>query len=347
MRANFPRKYSYMNSTIKLPDTWQTLLSQTLKSPEELLSYLQLPDSLLEGANRASLEFAMRIPRPWLDRIEKANPDDPLLRQVLPLGEELESIPGFISDPLEEMSSNPVDGLIHKYKGRVLVILTGACAINCRYCFRRHFPYAENRLGPEQWQKILDYIAADTSITEVIFSGGDPLVSSDTRLKQLIGDLQQIPHLTRLRIHSRLPVVLPQRITTSLTNLLSQTRLKVVTVIHSNHPQELDNAVAKAVEQLKHAGVTVLNQAVLLRGVNDSVATLKALSEKLFDIGVLPYYLFTFDPVKGAAHFDVPDNEAKQIISQLQDQLPGYLVPKLAREIPGRGSKTLLIPNQE
>lgn len=336
-----------MNSTIKLPDTWQTLLSQTLKSPEELLSYLQLPDSLLEGANRASLEFAMRIPRPWLNRIEKANPDDPLLRQVLPLGEELESIPGFISDPLEEMSSNPVDGLIHKYKGRVLVILTGACAINCRYCFRRHFPYAENRLGPEQWQKILDYIAADTSITEVIFSGGDPLVSSDTRLKQLIGDLQQIPHLTRLRIHSRLPVVLPQRITTSLTNLLSQTRLKVVTVIHSNHPQELDNAVAKAVEQLKHAGVTVLNQAVLLRGVNDSVATLKALSEKLFDIGVLPYYLFTFDPVKGAAHFDVPDNEAKQIISQLQDQLPGYLVPKLAREIPGRGSKTLLIPNQE
>ncbi|WP_290698134.1 EF-P beta-lysylation protein EpmB [Amphritea sp.] len=336
-----------MNSTIKLPDTWQTLLSQTLKSPEELLSYLQLPDSLLEGANRASLEFAMRVPRPWLDRIEKANPDDPLLRQVLPLGEELETVPGFISDPLEEMSSNPVDGLIHKYKGRVLVILTGACAINCRYCFRRHFPYDENRLGPEQWQKILDYIAADTSITEVIFSGGDPLVSSDARLKQLIGDLQEIPHLTRLRIHSRLPVVLPQRITTSLTNLFSQTTLKVVTVIHSNHPQELDTAVAKAVEQLKHAGVTVLNQAVLLRGVNDSVATLKELSEKLFDIGVLPYYLFTFDPVKGAAHFDVPDNEAKQIISQLQDQLPGYLVPKLAREIPGRGSKTLLIPGQE
>lgn len=336
-----------MNSTIKLPDTWQTLLSQTLKSPEELLRYLQLPDSLLEGGNRASLEFAMRIPRPWLDRIEKANPDDPLLRQVLPLGEELKTVPGFTSDPLEEMNSNPIDGLIHKYKGRVLVILTGACAINCRYCFRRHFPYAENRLGPEQWQTILDYIAADASITEIIFSGGDPLVSSDARLKQLIDDLQQIPHLTRLRIHSRLPVVLPQRITTSLTHLLSQTRLKVVTVIHSNHPQELDAAVAKAVEQLKHAGVTVLNQAVLLRGVNDSVTTLKELSEKLFEIGVLPYYLFTFDPIKGAAHFDVPDNEAKQIISQLQDQLPGYLVPKLAREIPGRGSKTLLIPGQE
>lgn len=336
-----------MNSTIKLPDSWQTLLSQTLKRPEELLRYLQLPDSLLEGANRASLEFAMRVPLPWLDRIEKGNLDDPLLRQILPLGEELESVPGFTNDPLEEMGSNPVEGLIHKYKGRVLVVLTGACAINCRYCFRRHFPYAENRLGPEQWQKILDYITADTSITEVIFSGGDPLVSSDTRLAQLISDLQQIPHLTRLRIHSRLPVVLPQRVTESLTTLFSQTRLNIVTVIHTNHPQELDDGVAKAINQLNRAGVTVLNQAVLLRGINDSVEVLKNLSEQLFSIGVLPYYLFTFDPVKGAAHFDIPDADAKRIVSQLQNLLPGYLVPRLAREIPGRGSKTLLITNQE
>ena len=336
-----------MNSTIKLPDSWQTLLSQTLKRPEELLHYLQLPDSLLEGANRASLEFAMRVPLPWLDRIEKGNLDDPLLRQILPLGEELESVPGFTNDPLEEMGSNPVEGLIHKYKGRVLVVLTGACAINCRYCFRRHFPYAENRLGPEQWQKILDYITADTSITEVIFSGGDPLVSSDTRLAQLISDLQQIPHLTRLRIHSRLPVVLPQRVTESLTTLFSQTRLNIVTVIHTNHPQELDDGVAKAINQLNRAGVTVLNQAVLLRGINDSVEVLKNLSEQLFSIGVLPYYLFTFDPVKGAAHFDIPDADAKRIVSQLQNLLPGYLVPRLAREIPGRGSKTLLITNQE
>lgn len=336
-----------MNSTIKLPGSWQTLLSQTLKRPEELLRYLQLPDSLLEGANRASLEFAMRVPLPWLDRIEKGNLDDPLLRQILPLGEELESVPGFTNDPLEEMGSNPVEGLIHKYKGRVLVVLTGACAINCRYCFRRHFPYAENRLGPEQWQKILDYITADTSITEVIFSGGDPLVSSDTRLAQLISDLQQIPHLTRLRIHSRLPVVLPQRVTESLTTLFSQTRLNVITVIHTNHPQELDDAVANAIKQLSRAGVTVLNQAVLLRGINDSVEVLRTLSEQLFSIGVLPYYLFTFDPVKGAAHFDIPDADAKQIVSQLQNLLPGYLVPRLAREIPGRGSKTLLIANQE
>lgn len=336
-----------MNSSIQLPDTWQTLLSQTLESPEALIRYLELPDSLLAGANRASLEFAMRIPRPWLERIEKGNPDDPLLRQVLPLSEELDDVPGFTRDPLEEMHSNPVDGLIHKYKGRVLVILTGACAINCRYCFRRHFPYAENRLGPQQWQKILDYIAADTTITEVIFSGGDPLVSSDSRLKQLITDLEQIPHLSRLRIHSRLPVVLPQRITGSFISVLSQTRLKVVTVIHSNHPQELDSHVAAAMQRLTQAGITVLNQAVLLRGVNDSVPTLKKLSEELFNIGVLPYYLFTFDPVKGAAHFDLPDDEARQLLRQLQDQLPGYLVPRLAREIPGRGAKTLLLADQE
>ncbi|WP_428034850.1 EF-P beta-lysylation protein EpmB [Amphritea sp.] len=336
-----------MNSSMQLPDTWQTLLSQTLESPEALIRYLQLPDSLLEGADRASLEFAMRIPKPWLDRIEKGNPDDPLLRQVLPLSEELNDVPGFIRDPLDEINSNPVDGLIHKYNGRVLVILTSACAINCRYCFRRHFPYAENRLGPQQWQKVLDYIAADASITEVIFSGGDPLVASDARLQQLISDLEQIPHLTRLRIHSRLPVVLPQRITETLTGILKQTRFNVVIVIHSNHPQELDDGVAAAVQRLKQAGVTVFNQAVLLRGVNDHIDTLKQLSETLFDIGVLPYYLFTFDPVKGAAHFDLPDEEAKQLLGQLQDLLPGYLVPKLAREIPGRGAKTLLFTGQE
>lgn len=336
-----------MKPLIQLPDTWQSLLSQTLESPEALIRYLQLPETLLHGANRGHAEFAMRIPRPWLERIEKGNPSDPLLRQVLPLEEELNEVPGFTQDPLAEMQSNPTDGLIHKYQGRVLIILTGACAINCRYCFRRHFPYAENRLGPQQWQKILAYIAADSSISEVIFSGGDPLVSSDARLKQCIADLEQIPHLTRLRIHSRLPVVLPQRVTESLALILQQTRLKVVTVIHSNHPQELDDAVAEAILRLRQASVTVLNQSVLLRGINDSSHILKALSEKLFDIGVLPYYLFTFDPVKGAAHFDLPDKEAKQLVRQLQEQLPGYLVPKLAREIPGRGAKTLLFIDQD
>ena len=335
-----------MTSPVRLPDHWQTLLSQTLSSPAELFRYLEISDAdsqrLLEDANAASLEFALRIPRPWLDRIEKGNLNDPLLRQVLPLGEELKDVPGYVSDPLAEMESNPHNGLIHKYKGRVLIILTSACAINCRYCFRRHFPYEDNRLGPDQWQQVLTYLQNEQSITEVIFSGGDPLVSSDKRLQQMISDLEQITHLQRLRIHTRLPVVLPQRVTRELCQILQNSRLQTVVVVHSNHANEIDQDVTNAVTGLRQAGVTVLNQAVLLRGVNDSVQALKSLSETLFSSGILPYYLFTFDPVKGAAHFDVPDDEARQLMQALQSELPGYLVPKLAREIPGRSAKTLL-----
>ncbi len=335
-----------MTSPVRLPDHWQTLLSQTLSSPAELFRYLEISDAdsqrLLEDANAASLEFALRIPRPWLDRIEKGNLNDPLLRQVLPLGEELKDVPGYVSDPLAEMESNPHNGLIHKYKGRVLIILTSACAINCRYCFRRHFPYEDNRLGPDQWQQVLTYLQNEQSITEVIFSGGDPLVSSDKRLQQMISDLEQIPHLQRLRIHTRLPVVLPQRVTRELCQILQNSRLQTVVVVHSNHTNEIDQDVTNAVTGLRQAGVTVLNQAVLLRGVNNSVQALKSLSETLFSSGILPYYLFTFDPVKGAAHFDVPDDEARQLMQALQSELPGYLVPKLAREIPGRSAKTLL-----
>lgn len=335
-----------MTSPVRLPDHWQTLLSQTLSSPAELFRYLEMSDAdsqrLLEDANAASLEFALRIPKPWLDRIEKGNLNDPLLRQVLPLGEELKDVPGYVSDPLAEMESNPHNGLIHKYKGRVLIILTSACAINCRYCFRRHFPYEDNRLGPDQWQQVLTYLQDTTSVSEVIFSGGDPLVSSDKRLQQMISDLEQIPHLQRLRIHTRLPVVLPQRVTRELCQILQNSHLQTVVVVHSNHANEIDQDVTNAVTGLRQAGVTVLNQAVLLRGVNDSVQALKSLSETLFSSGILPYYLFTFDPVKGAAHFDVPDDEARQLMQALQAELPGYLVPKLAREIPGRSAKTLL-----
>lgn len=340
-----------MNSDVRLPDHWQTLLSQTLSSPAELFRYLEIPparaEQLLEHADRASLDFALRIPRPWLDRIEKGNLNDPLLRQVLPLGDELQAVPGYITDPLAEMDSNPHDGLIHKYQGRVLIILTSACAINCRYCFRRHFPYQDNRLGPDQWQQILTYLQQNETVSEVIFSGGDPLVSSDNRLQKMISDLEQITHLKRLRIHTRMPIVLPQRVTPALCQILQNTRLQTVVVVHSNHANEIDQDVTDAVTGLRRADVTVLNQAVLLRGVNDSVATLKSLSETLFDSGILPYYLFTFDPVKGAAHFDVPDREAQQLMQALQAELPGYLVPKLAREIPGRPAKTLLPINTE
>ncbi len=331
-----------MNTSAPLQENWQTILSQTIDSAQELIEYLHLPEALIAPAEAASQGFPLRIPRPYLERIRKGDPEDPLLKQVLPLGAELQAVTGFVTDPLAELSSNPSNGIIHKYHGRVLLVLTGACAINCRYCFRRHFPYADNRLGPSQWQQVLDYIRTDSSIEEVIFSGGDPLVSSDSRLDKMIHDLEQISHLQRLRIHTRLPVVVPQRVTATLTEILRNTRLKTVLVLHINHPNEIDTTVTQAVSRLKAAGTTVLNQAVLLKGVNDSVATLKRLSETLFDSGILPYYLFTFDPVAGAAHFDIPDAQAQQLMQQLHKVLPGYLVPKLAREVPGKGAKTLL-----
>ncbi|WP_415885864.1 EF-P beta-lysylation protein EpmB [Neptuniibacter sp. QD37_6] len=321
---------------------WQQLLSHTVDDPAELLKLLDLPASLLNGARQGSDLFSLKVPKPFLQRIEKGNPNDPLLRQILPLDAESADIPGYVTDPLAEMAANHSDGLIHKYHGRVLLILSGACAVNCRYCFRRHFPYQDNRLGSGQWQQVLEYLNANKSITEVIFSGGDPLATSDKRLCRMITDLEEIPHLKRLRIHTRLPIVIPQRVTSELTTLFANSRFDIAMVLHANHANELDQQVEQASADLRTANVTVLNQAVLLKGVNDSLAALTDLSEKLFHFGILPYYLFTLDPVKGAAHFDIPDEQAIALHQQLQATLPGYLVPKLAREIPGKGSKTLL-----
>ena len=325
-----------------LTPTWQHLLSNAISDPAELLSLLNLPEEVLEPARRAAAQFPLRVPLPFIERMLKGDLNDPLLKQVLPLDQELEPVEGFTTDPLAEMQSNPHDGLIHKYQGRVLLITTGACAINCRYCFRRHFPYQENRLGPEQWQSILDYIAADSSISEVLFSGGDPLVTPDRRLKKMLHDLAEIPHLQRVRFHTRLPVVIPQRITDELIEALTSTRLKPVVVLHSNHPNEIDATLGEALIPMQQARIPVLNQAVLLKGVNDEVAVLKQLNERLFDVGVLPYYLFVLDPVAGSAHFDISDQQAQALMRDLQTQLPGYLLPKLAREVPGKPSKTLL-----
>lgn len=322
--------------------SWQELLSNAISDPKTLMHMLEIDWKPSSEVQQACNTFALKVPLPYLDKMEKGNLQDPLLRQILPLSEEMNQVPGYNNDPLAEQSSNPCEGLIHKYKGRVLLILTGACAVNCRYCFRRHFPYQENRLGPAQWHNILDYLSSDSSIHEVIFSGGDPLATSDKRLHKMISDLEAIPHLKRLRIHSRLPIVIPQRITTDLCNILQQSRFDKALVLHSNHANEIDQQLARGIQQLKKADVTVLNQAVLLRGVNDSVAAQKSLSETLFSAGILPYYLFTLDPVAGAAHFNVPDNEALSLFANLQAELPGYLLPRLAREIPGKPSKTLL-----
>ncbi|WP_049723381.1 EF-P beta-lysylation protein EpmB [Gilvimarinus polysaccharolyticus] len=324
-------------------ETWQEALKNVIRSPEELFNLLKLDPALLPAAHLASGDFALRVPRAFAQRMEPGNINDPLLRQVLPIGDELLAAPGYSHDPLDENSANPHPGLVHKYQSRVLLVVTGSCAINCRYCFRRHFPYADNRPSRAQWQQALDYIRRDSSIHEVIFSGGDPLNAPDSTLAWLTDELSTIEHITRLRVHSRLPIVLPARITDECLEWLARPRFANSLVIHANHARELDASVARALALLREAGVTLLNQTVLLKGVNDSFESLTELSERLFACGVLPYYLHLLDKVAGAAHFDVPEHEAHQLHQQLLHSLSGYLVPKLVREIPGEPSKTPVI----
>ncbi|WP_258801335.1 EF-P beta-lysylation protein EpmB [Halomonas sp. DQ26W] len=325
-----------------LPSAWQAQLSGAIRDPRELCRRLGLDDSWLPGAEHGHALFEVRVPEAFLARMRHGDPDDPLLRQVLPLAAESEVVPGYVADPLSEADHTPARGLIHKYTGRVLLITSPACAVNCRYCFRRQFPYEENTPSRSQWETSLEHLSGDTSISEAILSGGDPLAASDRQLAWLVERLDAIPHLKRLRIHTRLPVVIPDRVDDALLEWLGATRLQKVVVLHINHANEIDDAVVEACERLKAAGVTLLNQSVLLRGVNDGVDALAALSERLFEAGVLPYYLHVLDPVAGAAHFDVPDEEARGLVAGLRDVLPGFLVPKLVREIPGGASKAPL-----
>lgn len=321
---------------------WKRQLSHAVRNPAELCRRLGLNDAWLPGAQSGHALFETCVPEAFLSRIEPGNPDDPLLRQVLPLGEETLDAPGFVDDPLEEAEQRPARGLIHKYHGRVLLIASPTCAVNCRYCFRRHFPYADNAPSRAQWQQALDYLRGDDSIREAIFSGGDPLAANDRQLGWLVGELSDIAHLKRLRIHTRLPVVIPDRVDDALLGWLAATRLQTVVVLHINHENEIDQAVIDACARLQQAGVTLLNQSVLLRGVNDSVAALEALSERLFEARILPYYLHVLDPVAGASHFDVNDDEARELVDALRKRLPGFLMPRLVREIPGEPSKTPL-----
>uniref|UniRef100_UPI002149859F EF-P beta-lysylation protein EpmB n=1 Tax=Endozoicomonas sp. ONNA2 TaxID=2828741 RepID=UPI002149859F len=309
----------------------------------QLLAMLKLSTGLLSPALTACQEFPLRVPHAYINRMVPGNPDDPLLRQVLPMGEECQHIEGYGPDPLAEQSHNPTDGVIHKYHGRLLLIVAGACAVNCRFCFRRHFPYQDNRLDRDSWRRAIEYIRADTSIKEVILSGGDPLANSDRRLAKIAAELNAIDHVATLRIHTRLPVVIPDRVTDELINWFSGHRLQPVMVIHANHANEIDDRVGRAMFRLKQAGVTLLNQAVLLKGVNDSASALIQLGQALFKAGVLPYYLHLLDPVHGAAHFDVPEAKASQLIKEVMANCPGYLVPRLVREIPGRPGKTWML----
>ncbi len=274
--------------------------------------------------------------------MRRGDPHDPLLRQVLPLAAECVSAPEFTTDPVGDLSAMAVPGVLHKYRGRVLLALTGACAVHCRYCFRRHFPYAEANASSDRWQAALDYIARDASIHEVILSGGDPLALADRRLADLARRLAAVAHVERLRIHTRLPIVLPARVTTELTDWLAGGRLQPVMVVHANHANEIDADVRAALARLRAAGVTLFNQSVLLKGVNDSVESLAGLSEALFAAGVVPYYLHLLDRVQGAAHFEVEEGRARQLMADLAARLPGYLVPRLVREVAGAPSKLWL-----
>jgi EF-P beta-lysylation protein EpmB len=333
-----------MNTSRQLP-AWQTALRQAVSSVEELLRLVGLeatgPDLFLDAR-----EFPLRVPHSFIRRMETGNRNDPLLRQVLPAHEEWHEISGFRQDPLGEREVMATPGLLHKYNGRALLTLTGACAVHCRYCFRRHFPYSEANPAGAHLDTALAYLERHEEITEVILSGGDPLALPDDRLGELARRLAAIPHVRTLRIHSRLPVVLPERIDDVLLAWLGNHPQRMVLVVHCNHPNEIDAEVTGGMHKLKQSGVTLLNQAVLLKGINDDAGTLARLSEKLFEAGILPYYLHQLDRVQGSAHFEVNDSAACKLMDHLHATLPGYLIPRLVRETPGARGKHWLWPDR-
>ena len=329
-----------VNDTAQLA-TWQKELANALKNPLQLLHLLEITPESVPVSAKARKNFPMLVPHPFVKKMKKGDIHDPLLKQVLPVNDEELISEGYSLDPLLEHDS-AAPGLLHKYKSRVLLVLKTGCAVNCRYCFRRHFPYQDNNINKKQLQKIIAYIKAHPEVNEVILSGGDPLMGKDDFLEHVVNTLEQLPQLTRLRIHSRLPVVLPSRITTELCTILEKSRFNVVFVFHINHANEIDSAFTEAVSKLQQSGIQLLNQGVLLKGVNDSSQTLIELSERLFTAGILPYYLFLLDKVQGAQHFDLQEKQAQQLIKEMRLALPGYLVPKLSREIAGEKSKTII-----
>lgn len=321
---------------------WQLQLASAYKNPVELGRALQLPEQWVANHAPARSLFPMLVPRHFANLITPNDTSDPLLRQVWPMADEFTAVEGFSADPLGESDASIQSGVLHKYKSRLLVIMRGGCAVNCRYCFRRHFPYGEHKFGRQQLADLTAYIRSHSDINEVILSGGDPLMASDESMSRLLTALEALPQLTRVRIHSRLPVVIPDRLTDALAERLRKSRLQAILVIHANHPQELSVELERGLNAWRREGVHLLNQSVLLKGVNDDAETLVALSERLFAMNVMPYYLHQLDKVAGAAHFAVDDTRATALIKQLQIELPGFLVPKLVREIAGERSKTPL-----
>jgi EF-P beta-lysylation protein EpmB len=321
------------------PGQWQALWRDAVRDARELLHLLDLPELAGHISAQAAAQFPLRVPRGFVARMRKGDAFDPLLRQVLPLDEEMRPVPGFTMDAVGDALAKTGTGVIQKYHGRALLVATGSCAVNCRYCFRRHFPYAEEVAANHGWHKAVALLCADESVEEVILSGGDPLSLSTPKLAELTSALACVPHIKRLRIHSRLPVVLPERVDGELIDWLAELPWPVVFVIHANHANEFDDQVDWALAMLRGVGATLLNQSVLLRGVNDSVQALADLSERSYAAGVLPYYLHQLDRVQGAAHFEVGDDEARALHAALAARLSGYLVPRLVREVVGDSGK--------
>ncbi len=341
--ANAPMELTLKNQaeqSVQSPVAWQTALKQAIRSGAQLCRALGLPEQL--ASQKSEDDFRLFVPWEYVGRMERGNPRDPLLLQVLAGVEELESHPRGQLDPVGDLSAERQPGLLHKYDRRVLMITTGACAIHCRYCFRRHYPYHTAPRGQHGWSQSLQTIADDHSLDEVILSGGDPLTLADSSLAWLTEQIGNIAHIRRLRVHTRLPVVIPQRVCEELLQWVRQSHLAMYFVLHFNHAREIDSAVQAALRQLRQAGATLLNQAVMLRGVNDSVEAQSALCLSLANEQVLPYYVHQLDPVQGAMHFAVSDADALNIMREVQRRLPGYAVPKLVREISGQPSKTPL-----
>lgn len=322
-----------------MESSWQQGLREAFRDPKALADHLDLPLDRLP-ALPLSGNFPFLVPRPFADRMRRGDPSDPLLRQVWPDLSEMETAAGERDDPVGDASAVLEPGLLRKYHARALVVATGACAVHCRYCFRQNFPYHESL--PADWARHLARLREETGIRECILSGGDPLMLADSVLRARIEDLGSIPHLGMLRIHTRLPVVLPERVTPELCRILSRTRLRVAVVLHANHASEIDGAVAAAAGRLRETGAQLLNQSVLLAGVNDDVSVLETLSLRLWEAGILPYYLHALDPVRGSSRFSIPDDRAIGLSVRLRARLPGYLVPLLVREIEGADSKTPL-----
>lgn len=331
-----------LNDSVSAGLSWKEQFKSAIRDPFQLAKRLGIAQPTPSQV-AACESFGLFAPEPFLSRIDASDPNDPLLRQILPLAEENESPAGFTTDPLAEDQATRTEGLLQKYQGRVLLITNSVCAINCRYCFRRHFPYEQTPHSQSQWETAIAEIANDPTIEEVIFSGGDPLTLVDERLIPLVQAVDAIPHVERIRFHTRLPIVIPDRITAEFCEALSNLRAKSIMVVHCNHANELDAPVAASLKKLANVNCQLLNQSVLLRGVNDSTTALVELSKRLMDCGVLPYYLHQLDRVQGAAHFEVPEASGKKWVTEMRAQLPGYLVPRYAKEEPGQPNKTILL----